>query len=326
MGMEILEDQVKWDRFVDRSPYGSIFHRWDLLKIVEKHTGFRLLPYGITRGGELLAVLPLFRRRVYGVNMVTSPPPKAGLPNMGLAVAGSFDRLKQYQKEQWLEIIGTEITGELDRLDPDYFSMVLPLGFRDIRIFQWLGFEAVPLYSYTFDLAPPVEEIFAGFKNKRRTAIRNAERAGFTFGVEPGVAELYRLLESRFSDLGRDLAIPGEEYLKDLTSGLPDHIRVYSLREGEQVVAACMVSRYKDMKFLYWAAEQRGNVTDLLAWRMIQEAKANGLPSVEMVGANTRHLSLYKNQYNPTLVLAFMISRKNWIARAAETVYGKMKG
>jgi Acetyltransferase (GNAT) domain len=322
----MMEDREAWDRFVDESPYGSIFHRWDLLKIVEKHTGFRFLPYGITRSGELLAILPLFTRKVYGITMVTSPPPKAGLPNMGLAVARTFDRLKQYQKEQWLEIIGSEVKEELDRLDPDYFSMVLPLGFTDIRIFQWLGFEAVPQYSYTFDLAPSLEKIFASFKNKRRTAIRNAERAGFTFGVEPGVAELYRLLRSRFSDLGRNLGIPGEKYLGDLSAGLPDHIRTYSIMEGERVVAACMVSRYKDMKFLYWAAEQRGNVTDLLAWRMIQEAKADGLSSVELVGANTPHLSLYKNQFNPDLACYFMISRKNWIGRAAETVYGKVKG
>jgi hypothetical protein len=326
MGIEILKDRDAWDRFVDESPYGSVFHRWDLLKIVEKHSGFRLLPYGITRGDDLLALLPLFTRRMFGMRMIMSPPPKAGLPNMGLVVAGSFDRLRQHQKEQRLELIGTAIAGEVDAVAPDYFSMTLPLGFQDVRIFEWLGYTAVPQYSYTFDLAPSLDVIFAGFKNKRRTAIRAAQRAGFTFQTEPGVGDLYRLLKTRFSDLGRELAIPGLVYLGDLLAGLPSHIRVYSIREGEGVVAACMVSRYKDMKFLFWAAEQKGNVTDLLAWRMIQEAKADGFPSVELVGANTPHLSLYKNQFNPALVFSFMVTRKNWLARTAEGAYRLGRG
>jgi Acetyltransferase (GNAT) domain len=325
LGIEIIKDREQWDRFVDGSPYGTIFHRWDLLAIVEKHTGFRFLPYGVTRGDELIALLPLFTRKMFGVGMITSPPPKAGIPNMGLVVPGSYDSLTQRNREQLLEVIGTELTRELDRLDPDYFSMVLPLGFMDVRIFQWLGFDAVPQYSYSFDLNRSLDDIFTSFKNKRRTAIRNAEKAGYSFRVEDGVSELYGLLKGRFEELGKDLAIPGEEYLRDLSSGLPSHIRVYSVRDGEKAVAAGMVSTYKDMKFLYWAAEQKGNVNDLLAWRLIQAAKNEGFPSVELVGANTRHLSLYKNQFSPDLVFSFLISRKNLLARAAETMYGKVR-
>ena len=32
MGVESLEDKGRWDQFVERSPQGSLFHKWGLLK------------------------------------------------------------------------------------------------------------------------------------------------------------------------------------------------------------------------------------------------------------------------------------------------------
>ncbi|MDD1654257.1 MAG: GNAT family N-acetyltransferase, partial [Methanomicrobiales archaeon] len=178
MGMEILDNREAWDRFVDESPYGSIFHRWDLLKIVEKHTGFRFLPYGITRGEKLIAILPLFSRSMYGLRMVASPPPRTGIPHMGVVVPGSFDTQKQDRREEDLETIGTELAGELETLAPDHFFMSLPPRFLDARIFRWLGFEVIPSYTYFLDLTPPLDTLLWGFKNKRRGAIRSALKSG----------------------------------------------------------------------------------------------------------------------------------------------------
>ncbi|MDD1660480.1 MAG: GNAT family N-acetyltransferase, partial [Methanomicrobiales archaeon] len=296
-----------------------------LLKIVEKHTGFRFLPYGITKGEELIALLPLFSRRVYGIRMVASPPKGTGIPHMGLVVSGSFDRQRQDRKEKYLEIIGTELSRELENLGSDYFSMNLPLGFRDVRIFQWLGFHAVPDYSYSIDLSPPLDEIFASFKSERKTRIRNALQRGYTFRCDASVSELYHLMKERFDRLGRVLHIPGEEYLRDLSRDLPAYIQVASLLDGEKVVAACMFTRYKDMKLWLGGAKASGNVNDLLFWRLFQEAKGEGFRSVELVGANTRHLSLYKNQFNPALVYSFTIFLKNWLARVAEAMYRKVR-
>jgi len=44
MGVESLEDKGRWDQFVERSPQGSIFHKLDLLKTVERHSKYHFLP------------------------------------------------------------------------------------------------------------------------------------------------------------------------------------------------------------------------------------------------------------------------------------------
>jgi hypothetical protein len=38
MDVELLDDKKLWDQFVEHSPQGTLFHKWDLLKIVERHS------------------------------------------------------------------------------------------------------------------------------------------------------------------------------------------------------------------------------------------------------------------------------------------------
>ena len=42
MAVELLEDKGRWDQFVEASPQGSLFHKWDFLKIVERHSKYRI--------------------------------------------------------------------------------------------------------------------------------------------------------------------------------------------------------------------------------------------------------------------------------------------
>ncbi|MDD1654014.1 MAG: GNAT family N-acetyltransferase [Methanomicrobiales archaeon] len=321
MGIEILKDREQWDRFVDGSPYGSIFHQWDILKIVEKHTRFQFLPYGITKGEKLIALLPLFSRRVYGLRMVASPPPRTGIPHMGFVVSEAFDTQKQDRREQDLETIGTELAGELETLAPDHFFMSLPPNFLDVRIFRWLGFEVIPSYTYFLDLTPPPEKILASFKNKRRGAIKSALQSGLSLEIGSDPEDLYRLMKARYDELGQALGIPGIEYLQDLSRTLPDAIRICNVRDGDQVVASTMLTRYKDMKFWLGMPKPTGNANDFLIWQVILEAKSQGFSTLEVVGANTRHLSAFKSQFNPALVPGFNIRRRNRRAAVAEYLY-----
>jgi hypothetical protein len=41
----VIWDRELWDGFVDASPYGTLFHKWGFLRIVEKHTGYKLFLY-----------------------------------------------------------------------------------------------------------------------------------------------------------------------------------------------------------------------------------------------------------------------------------------
>ena len=79
----LLTTAELWDSTVDQSPYGLLFHKWDFLKIAEKHTGWMLLPYGVYKGKRLLSLFPLFYKRDLLIKSVFSPPPLSCIPYLG---------------------------------------------------------------------------------------------------------------------------------------------------------------------------------------------------------------------------------------------------
>jgi hypothetical protein len=74
MVVELLEDKEHWDQFVETSPQGSLFHKWDFLKIVERHSKYQFLPYGIYLEERLRCIFPFFTGRDHGLTFMNSPP------------------------------------------------------------------------------------------------------------------------------------------------------------------------------------------------------------------------------------------------------------
>ena len=60
MVVELLEDKKRWDQFVEASPQGLLFHKWDFLKTVERHSKYRFLPYCVYSGEHLRCIFPFF--------------------------------------------------------------------------------------------------------------------------------------------------------------------------------------------------------------------------------------------------------------------------
>jgi hypothetical protein len=90
VSLVLIQDQTSWDQFIDNSPHGLLFHKWNFLKTIELHSGYELLPYGINKGESLICVIPLFYKKIMGLKLLFSPPPQtiltfalfnASLPN-----------------------------------------------------------------------------------------------------------------------------------------------------------------------------------------------------------------------------------------------------
>jgi len=100
MPAEIITDPALWDGFIEESPYGMLFHRWDFLKIIEKHSGYTLYPYGVYRGKELACLFPLYYRREKGMKMVFSPPPGMCIPLHGICRISGIRRAQAKKKRE----------------------------------------------------------------------------------------------------------------------------------------------------------------------------------------------------------------------------------
>jgi hypothetical protein len=176
LALELINDKDLWDGFIEKSPYGLLFHKWDFLRAIEKHTKFKLLPYGIYMGEELICAYPIFYRKYGGLKMVFSPPPGSSIPYLGLVMSPVYDTLKQRRKELYINTVVDEMEREIKGLSPNFVSIDAAPKFVDLRPFKWNGYDVETHFNYVIGLEKPLEgELWQGLQGKN-TGVQQVRR------------------------------------------------------------------------------------------------------------------------------------------------------
>ena len=165
MVVELLEDKKRWDQFVENSPQGSLFHKWDLLKTLERHSQYRFLPYCIYSGDELRCIFPFFiwHDRFGLTNMGSPPPLDTQIFYLGPAFDPSVQALKASAREKILNQVTDELCTEIDTIAPNFVLIAPVPNFIDMRFFMWKNFTARLGFTYAIDLERSLDEIWASF-------------------------------------------------------------------------------------------------------------------------------------------------------------------
>lgn len=324
MTIGLIDDGDAWDRFVDESASGRLFHKWDFMKITEKHTGFRFLPYGVFKGNEAIAVIPLFRKQTHGVNILLSPPPlQSVVPYLGFVMGRRYDTAKQSKKESMLKLVGDDLENEFVALAPNYLSIIQVPGFIDVRWFLREGYHARLHFTYLIALDPPLTEIWNSFSSNLRTKLRKVEKNGYRLEKSTDLSIFYSTVSERFSDPDMNIPMISRTYFEELFRAYPDNLGLYYLYDDEGTVTGVQATQeYK--AFTLWMGAPKmtampGN--EFLQWLLLQQAKDEGYRQMENVGANNENLNLFKSKFNPSLTLFLEMSREDLIGRVARWAY-----
>lgn len=328
MTVMIIDDKQRWDEFIDRSPYGLLFHKWDFLKIMEKHTGYRLLPYGVYKGEEQICAFPFFYKKIKGVKLLYSPTQQSltYVPYLGPVLFDRYDELKQRRKEAFMNMIVDEVNEELSRLSPNYLSIALVPGFIDVRPFKWSGYDADVHFTYFIDLKRPIEEIWKSLSEDCRKGIRKCEKANLRLEQVQDIDVFYDIMRNKLSSYGvLYFQRHDTQYLSDVMEAFPGNVRMYFLYRGDDVAALFITCEYKK-RYMLWmggAVMQKENgINDYFIWELIKKAKAEGYNEFENWGADLKRLNRYKSKFNPSLGVCFMVHKKDSIGSMAELTYG----
>ncbi len=325
MTVKLIEDAAVWDRFLDETPYGSIFHRWKMLKIVEKYSPFKLLPYGVFRGAELICVFPLYIRKYKGMKLVFSPPPKTLSAYLGPVMGASYSKLKQKRKEAYLEDVVKEITEEVRRLAPNYVTVKAEPCFDDIRPFKWQNYQVDISYDYAIDLNKSLDEIWAGFDSTCKKQIKHSAGLGLTMKQSDDAQLFYRIMDENFTKKGVSTMYRSMDpaCLKEMLEAFPDHIKLYFLYEGDQVVGAHVIVEYRG-RFMLWLGSASGHCNEYMLWEMIKMEKARGTKVFGIPDADARHVLPFKSKFNPGLEHRFVANRKDTLGAIAEWTFANI--
>ncbi len=334
MTAEIIKDKSLWDKFVDTSPYGMLFHKWDLLKIVERHTGQELRTYGFFKGDELIGVMPLFYKKTKGVKMIYSPPQGslAYIPYMGMVMGESYPGLKQRKKESYLDMAWSDLNNELKHVSPNFTSITFVPEMYDIRPLLWDGYDVELRYTYIIDLQKPLETIWDGFEKECRKNIKDCEPYDLRIKQTTDIDSFYRTMATDLDGHGSNNTFfqrQSPEYLKELIKAFPQNIKLYSLYRDNEVIGANVNCEYKDL-CMGWegdAVMQREiKSNEYLNWELIKMAKESGYKRYENWGADMKRLNQFKSKFNPTLVPYYHVRKKDTVGRLSEWGYGMISG
>lgn len=189
---EILPESqyAEWDRFVDSSPHGTVFHfSWWLAVTAES---LRLLVVRDERG-RIVAGIPLPQKRKAGLRLIHSPvlTPYLG-PIFDLShVEGNCEQLRVMR--QYGELLARSL-GPFDS-----FRCIAGATAPDLQGFLWAGFQVCLGYTFRFHASQTVADIQKGMTRTHAQKLSKAKRLNLKVEKDSGVDILLDLNKRSFS-------------------------------------------------------------------------------------------------------------------------------
>jgi Acetyltransferase (GNAT) domain len=330
MVVELLEDKKLWDQFVENSPQGTLFHKWDFLKTVERHSRYQFLPYGVYSGDELRCIFPFFITRRLGLTHMYSPPPlHTQISYLGPAFDPSVQARKEHTREKIFEQVTGELCREIDKIAPNFVNFRTVPNFLDVRSFMWKNFTAHLMFTYAIDLEKPVDEIWASFSRSCRKKIKRVNAYSPEIQQTNDVSSLLDIWGERFPELGIEVPLLSDSYLKELVAAFPQDVTIYNVTiDGRLAMAQACCAMQKE-RYSFWiggvSARKDLGVNEYIKWEIVRRAKSEGFKKLDL-GSFTEPLSRFKSKFDPVLEPFCYVERTDTLGKIVNFAYPKLAG
>jgi Acetyltransferase (GNAT) domain len=328
MTVELLDDKKRWDQFVETSPQGLLFHKWDFLKTVERHSKYRFLPYSVYSGEELRCIFPFFTGRDHGLTVMNSPPPKTQIPYLGPAFDPSVEARKVSGKEKIFEEVTGEVCREIDKIAPNLVSITTIPNFLDVRFFIWKNYREHLRMTYTIDLERSLDEIWASFSKGCRQQIRRLSAYSPEIQQTNDVSALLDIWRARFSERGMQVPLLSDSYLRELVATFPQDMTVYNLTIEGKLATAIVCCAMQKERYGLWIGmvnvRKDLQVIEHLNWEVVKRAKSEGFKKLDL-GVSDAGPARYKSKFNPVLEPFWTLNKTDTLHKIY-FAYKKLRG
>jgi FemAB-related protein (PEP-CTERM system-associated) len=234
--IEPATDGVAWNRFVERAPDGSTFHRWEWRDVYQESYGHETPYLAAYRDRELVGVLPLVRvrSRIFGHYLISSPFVSYGGP------LGDSSAQRALSAHATSIANGAKLVELRSRqpIDTDLTQVSRKITVvRDLVIGDY-------------------EATFKGFDSKLRSQIRRAERDGVVvrFGRDQ-VSAFHRVFAEHMRDLGSPAH--GQAFFERIADALADRVWIGVAYLGDVPIAGGLAIENGDEVEISWASALR---------------------------------------------------------------------
>jgi hypothetical protein len=329
MGLEIFEacKAKLWNEIIDGSANHTLYHSWEWLKIIEKHSGTKLFPlvFFDADDNKPFGAIPIFYTHKYGVKMIFSPPPGSAVTLGPILIDKGY---KTHKFESSYLRFQSNIDEFIKKMKSDYTLIITSPGLIDIRPFCWANYTATPMYTYKIDLLKGETAIWENMSRSLKTNIKNARKRGIEIIESDGSGSIdmvYQSLKQRYAQQQRKLPLK-LDYLRDLSNEFgPSVLKTYLAVCNNNITGSQICVIYKDT-MVSWVGGSRSvsnniEANELLTWHIITKAVQNQLRWFELEGANIPNLCDAKSRYCPESSIYFSLKKTNLAGLLAEKAY-----
>lgn len=315
-----------WDDLVERSPGSTVFHRSVVLRSLADATDVTLHPLIGVEAGTPVGVFPVFELDKGPFSVAVSPPPGMWATYLGpvmLAEENCSYREAERRRQQFIESCYRYVAREID---PVYTRVITTYRYRDIRPFQWQGYQAEPNYTYVVELTDE-EDLLGRFSSDAR---RNVQDSYDDHVIEIGGREaIDRILDQvrrRYEEQGEPKSLP-YAFARHLYREVDDElVYPYVYRMDGTFVGGILALADDDTVYRWLggvkpAVDVDPPVNDLVDWRIMTDALADGYDYYDLVGAGNDRINRYKSKFNPSLRTFYRISSDSRLTDVAVATY-----
>lgn len=311
-----LNQRDDWNEVVRASPYGTIFHTFEWIEILEKQYKIQKIPLGIFENGDLIGIFPSFFQRKAFLKILVSPLHEAATPYGGPIVDKNkindvitlFDTYSEFA---------------------DYYDITFAPKYN-LNEKQHDTSHFVERKTYILNLDHPLDLIWKNLNKKCRNAIRKAENNNITVvegDSKQDLEDFWKMTEVTFHKWGTKSPI-SIDYVKavfDVLYPKKQFKMIFAEHDGERIGGAIILS-FADRMY-YWQGASYPEYyqfapNNLIQWYIIEWALKNGFRTYDMLGANIPSIAKFKGSFGGDLVKYSYIQKSHSpIADAGRRAY-----
>ncbi|HVP24377.1 MAG TPA: GNAT family N-acetyltransferase [Methanomicrobiales archaeon] len=275
-------DREAWEKAVEASPHGTIFHSWRWLKTLERHVDMRLYPLLAYQGSQLVALYPFFVHTYGPFRVADSPASDGFMLYLGPVIPG-YEQMKQERREHVFLSLQEKVDDFLiSELGCKLIRVRTSPSLPDSRPLIWRQYRVKPAYTYRIDLAGGIDRVWEQFDGKLKADIRRSQKMGVTVreGGPADLLEAHDTLYRRFREKGLKKR-ECREFLADIYREFQPSVKVFVAEYQGKVVGSVVALLHKDILRFWFGTPKSGlkgiYPNNLVQWEGIRWAAANGL-------------------------------------------------
>lgn len=324
------KDLGLWDDYISRSEGGTIFHRLEWLKAAAEQSNMKFMPVAVSKGEDIVCLMPLFYKVKYGLRILLSPPNRCYVSYLGPVM--NIISSNRYKYEWTYISILDEIIHFAERqIGFDYFRVIHTPPIQDMRPYVWKGYSFTPKYTYTFDLSEGHEKIYSGFNHAARKELRKA-LGNNSISILRGQSHTYSILslaEKRSFDQKIKFRIDADYFKKLMDSSFSTNIESTAVMHEGNIIAGSIDLTDGDTVYAWVGSVSKDEIVagvgELVLWEKIKDYHNRGYKTFDIVDANILRLCKHKSRYGANLVNYFEVYKTSLKGKIALGLMNKYK-